>query len=85
MCVKVGKEGNMEKGRNKERRKMTEKRVNSQQNSFNARRHLHYVKINQSFMPSEACRMRCAGFRNKEAVTHFNGHVEKLKESTFTM
>ena len=36
-------------------------------------------------MPSEACRMRCAGFRNKEAATHFNGHVDKLKEITFTM
>jgi hypothetical protein len=85
MCVKVGKGGNMGKGRNKERRKMTEERVKSQQNSFIARRHQHYEKINQSFMPSEACRMRCAEFKNKEAATHFNGHVDKLKESTFTM
>jgi len=36
-------------------------------------------------MPSEACRMRYAGFRNKEAAAHFNGHVDKLKEITFTM
>jgi hypothetical protein len=36
-------------------------------------------------MPSEACRMGCAGFRNKEAATNFNGQVDKLKEVTFTM
>jgi hypothetical protein len=36
--MKVGKGGNMGKVRNKERRKMTEERENSQQNSFNARR-----------------------------------------------
>ena len=54
-------------------------------NSFNTRIHQHCEKINQSFMPSEACRMRCAEFRNKEAATHFNGHVDKLKEITFTV
>jgi hypothetical protein len=36
-------------------------------------------------MPSEACRMRCAGLGNKEAATHFTGHVDKLKKITFTM
>jgi len=79
-----GTRRNMGKGREKDRRMMTGEKVNIQQNSFNTRRHQHYEKINQSFMPSEACRMRCAGFRNKEAATHFNGHVDKLK-ITFTM
>ena len=79
-----GRRGKHGEGEGNEGRKMTEEKVNIQQNSFNTRRHQQYEKINQSFMPS-ACRMRCAGFRNKAAATHFNGHVDKLKEITFTM
>jgi len=42
--VKVGEGGNMGKGRENEGRKMTEEKVNIQQNSFNTRRHQQYEK-----------------------------------------
>jgi hypothetical protein len=41
----MGEGGNMGKRREKEKRKMTEEKVNIQQNSFNNRRHQHCEKI----------------------------------------
>lgn len=53
MCLKREKWEIMGKGREKESKKMTEKNVNLQQNSFNTRGPQHHEKITQKFYASD--------------------------------